>query len=238
MVGPRCGRWPNPRRDNGFHYPASPLRVVPFPAHGRGVGVRSPGQGPHRRGVGNAMQPAPDLPAPGHRPATRRPVCRRGRRARRATGGERDRPDRTAAAGGRAGGTPGRSALRTQAAADTRRQPGHRARRQLQRPGDRFRRRRLRQPQPVLWSGGAAQKITTGLTNVSPTGVNARGEVVGVGRRPLEPGPGRLAVEGRQADPSADAGRDGRPSRRDQRHRPDRRRPGLRRRWRGQPDVG
>jgi hypothetical protein len=39
-------------------------------------------------------------------------------------------------------------------------------------------------PQPVLWSGGAAQKITTGLTNVSPTGVNARGEVVGVGVDP------------------------------------------------------
>ena len=39
-------------------------------------------------------------------------------------------------------------------------------------------------PQPVLWSGGAAQKITTGLTNVSPTGVNARGEVVGIGVDP------------------------------------------------------
>ena len=38
--------------------------------------------------------------------------------------------------------------------------------------------------QPVLWSGGAAQKITTGLTNVSPTGVNARGEVVGLGVDP------------------------------------------------------
>jgi hypothetical protein len=39
-------------------------------------------------------------------------------------------------------------------------------------------------PQPVLWDGGAAQRISTGLTNVSPTGVNARGEVVGVGVDP------------------------------------------------------
>src|SRR4051812_41994484 len=41
-------------------------------------------------------------------------------------------------------------------------------------------------PQPVLWTGGAAQKIVTGLTNVSPTGVNARGEVVGVGVDPSD----------------------------------------------------
>jgi hypothetical protein len=39
-------------------------------------------------------------------------------------------------------------------------------------------------PQPVLWSGGAAQRITTGLSNVSATGVNAKGEVVGVGVDP------------------------------------------------------
>ncbi len=51
-------------------------------------------------------------------------------------------------------------------------------------------------PQTGAVERGAAQKITTGLTNVSPTGVNARGEVVGIGRRPRQPGPGRLAVEG------------------------------------------
>src|SRR6185312_1413757 len=36
-------------------------------------------------------------------------------------------------------------------------------------------------PQPVLWRNGTPERIDTGLINVSPTGVNARGEVVGVG---------------------------------------------------------
>lgn len=36
-------------------------------------------------------------------------------------------------------------------------------------------------PQPVLWRSGTAERIDTGLINVSPSGVNARGEVVGVG---------------------------------------------------------
>jgi uncharacterized membrane protein len=36
-------------------------------------------------------------------------------------------------------------------------------------------------PQPVLWQAGKLTRIATGLVNVSPTGVNSRGEVVGRG---------------------------------------------------------
>jgi probable HAF family extracellular repeat protein len=42
-------------------------------------------------------------------------------------------------------------------------------------------------PQPVLWQNGQAQRIDTGLTNVSPAGVNSRGEVIGLGVTPGEP---------------------------------------------------
>ena len=61
---------------------------------------------------------------------------------------------------------------------------GTRPRGQHQRPGDRFRRRRVRHAAagPVERRRGAEDHH--GLTNVSPTGVNARGEVVGVGVDP------------------------------------------------------
>ena len=36
-------------------------------------------------------------------------------------------------------------------------------------------------PQPVLWQSGQVTRLSTGLVNVSPTGVNSRGEVVGTG---------------------------------------------------------
>jgi uncharacterized membrane protein len=36
-------------------------------------------------------------------------------------------------------------------------------------------------PQPVLWKAARPTRISTGLINVSPTGVNSRGEVVGTG---------------------------------------------------------
>jgi hypothetical protein len=41
-------------------------------------------------------------------------------------------------------------------------------------------------PQPVFWKSGRASRIATGLINVSPTGINSRGEVVGVGVRPSD----------------------------------------------------
>src|SRR4051812_46761018 len=36
-------------------------------------------------------------------------------------------------------------------------------------------------PQPVLWRSGHPTRISTGLINVTPTGINSRGEVVGTG---------------------------------------------------------
>src|SRR5512133_3682558 len=41
-------------------------------------------------------------------------------------------------------------------------------------------------PQPVLWKSGKARRIVTGLLNVAPTGINRRGEVVGVGVEPSD----------------------------------------------------
>jgi uncharacterized membrane protein len=41
-------------------------------------------------------------------------------------------------------------------------------------------------PQPVLWKSGKASRIVTGLITVSPTGINRRGEVVGLGVDPSD----------------------------------------------------
>jgi uncharacterized membrane protein len=41
-------------------------------------------------------------------------------------------------------------------------------------------------PQPVLWKSGKASRIVTGLLTVSPTGINRRGEVVGLGVEPSD----------------------------------------------------
>jgi uncharacterized membrane protein len=41
-------------------------------------------------------------------------------------------------------------------------------------------------PQPVLWKSGKASRIVTGLLNVNPTGINRRGEVVGIGVEPSD----------------------------------------------------
>lgn len=41
-------------------------------------------------------------------------------------------------------------------------------------------------PQPVIWKSGKAHRITTGLLSVTPTGINRRGEVVGVGVEPSD----------------------------------------------------
>ena len=41
-------------------------------------------------------------------------------------------------------------------------------------------------PQPVLWKSGKARRIVTGLISVTPTGINRRGEVVGVGVEPSD----------------------------------------------------
>jgi hypothetical protein len=42
-------------------------------------------------------------------------------------------------------------------------------------------------PQPVLWQNGQVQRIDTGLINVTPVGVNSRGEVIGLGVTPGDP---------------------------------------------------
>lgn len=39
-------------------------------------------------------------------------------------------------------------------------------------------------PQPVLWKGSQVSRISTGLVNVTPVGVNSHGEVVGTGVKP------------------------------------------------------
>jgi len=41
-------------------------------------------------------------------------------------------------------------------------------------------------PQPVVWKSGKASRIVTGLLSVTPTGINRRGEVVGVGVEPSD----------------------------------------------------
>src|SRR4051812_26983557 len=56
-------------------------------------------------------------------------------------------------------------------------------------------------PQPVLWTGGAAQKIVTGLANVSPPGGKARGEGVGGGGGPSGPDQGGRAGGAGQVPP-------------------------------------
>ena len=41
-------------------------------------------------------------------------------------------------------------------------------------------------PHPVVWKSGKASRIVTGLLSVTPTGINRRGEVVGVGVEPSD----------------------------------------------------
>ena len=131
----------------------------------------------------------------------------------------------------------GRSALRAQGAADAGGQPGHGPGGQHQRPGDRFRRRRVRHAAACPLGRGRGAENLHRADQREPDRSQRQGRGRGRRCRPLEPGPGRLAVEGREADPAADTGRHGRAAGRDQRHRPDRGRPCFRRRRRGQPDV-